>query len=253
MTFTVIIPARYASTRLPGKSLLDLCGKPVVQHVYERGIASGAPRVVIATDDARIESVARTFGAEVVMTSPDHTSGTERIAEVANLLQLGDRDIVVNLQGDEPMMPGAVVRQVAQLLTSGAECVMATVFERIMQAHDVFDPNIVKVVVDANGRAVYFSRAPIPWSRSHFSSSGSAAWPLPHPYLRHVGLYAYRVSFLRQYTQLSPCDLERTEALEQLRVLHHGHAIAVAEACAPTGIGIDTADDLARVQRLMSR
>jgi 3-deoxy-manno-octulosonate cytidylyltransferase (CMP-KDO synthetase) len=251
MPFTVIIPARYASTRFPGKPLVDISGMPLIQHVHARARESGAMRVVIATDDERIASVARAFGAEVVMTSAEHASGTERIAEVVELLRLDADHVVVNLQGDEPLMPGAVLHQVADLLVQNGHAVMATVCERIHDARDVFDPNIVKVVMDAHGRALYFSRAPIPWARTAFAND-PAVLPAQHPYFRHIGLYAFRAGFLPVYRALAPSTLESVEALEQLRVLHHGHIIAVAEACAPAGLGVDTPADAERVRELLA-
>lgn len=251
MNFTVIIPARYGSTRLPGKALIDLCGRTLIERVHDRALESGASAVIIATDDPRIESVAQQFNARVVMTSPTHASGTERIAEVVERLALAPDAVVVNLQGDEPLMSGAVLRQVATLLGSDQDCEMATICEPITEAADVFDPNVVKVVLDARGRALYFSRAPIPWARGVFGLNAAAALPPTQPYYRHIGLYAYRAGFLSTYAQMAPSPLEATEALEQLRVLHAGMSIAIAPACAPTGFGVDTPDDAERVRRLL--
>jgi len=233
--FKVVIPARYASTRLPGKALLDLAGRPLIQHVYERAVESGAQAIVIATDDARIRNAALSFGATVVMTSRKHASGTDRMSEVLSVLAEPEDSIVVNLQGDEPLMPGAAIRQVAALLNADPDASMATLCERISEARDVFDPNVVKVVVDDAGRALYFSRAPVPWDRQHFATHGSQRWPLAQPYYRHIGLYGYRAGFVKRFSQLSPCAIERAEALEQLRALHYGARILVAESCAPTG------------------
>ena len=251
-TFSVIIPARFASSRLPGKVLLDLAGKPLLWHVYRRAVESGARRVIIATDDVGVQAAALAFGAQVEMTSADHASGTDRIAEVVARLGLTDEEIVVNLQGDEPLMPAAVILQVAERLATDPGAAIATVCERITEARDTFDPAVVKVVTDAGGRALYFSRAPIPWDRAGFSSDGANVWPTAQAYYRHVGLYAYRVGFLKTYSALPPCELERTECLEQLRALHHGARILVDEAVAPSGFGIDTIADLERVRRLLA-
>lgn len=240
---------RYGSTRLPGKALLDLNGKPMVQRVHERALESGAQSVIIATDDQRIESAARAFGASVVMTSPAHASGTDRVAEVVEVLQEPVDAIVVNLQGDEPLMPGAVVRQVAALLAAAPDAMMATVCERMERAADVFDPNVVKVVMDGNGRALYFSRAPIPWARDLFGDGRPGKLPADQRYYRHVGLYAYRAGFLQRYRMWPPAPFELIEALEQLRALHHGAYIAIAEACEATGFGIDTPADAERVRK----
>lgn len=251
MKFKVVIPVRYASTRLPGKPLLDLGGKPLIRHVYERAQESGAEAVVIATDDARIKAAAEKFGARVCMTAVTHASGTDRIAEVVRREKYVDQDIIVNLQGDEPLMPVSAIRQVAELLASDREASIATLCEHITEPKDIFDPGVVKVVTDARGRALYFSRAPIPWDRAHFKSSVTKQWPATQPYYRHIGLYAYRVAFLKRYAMLPPCEMERTENLEQLRALYHGTHIMVAEAVEPTGFGVDTPADLERLRRLL--
>ena len=251
-TFSVIIPARFASSRLPGKVLLELAGKPLLWHVYRRALESGAQRVIIATDDARVEAAARIFEARVEMTAASHASGTDRIAEVVSRLGLADDEIVVNLQGDEPLMPAAVIRQVAERLAMDPGAAIATVCERITEARDLFDPAVVKVVMDAGGRALYFSRAPIPWDRDGFSGGDANVWPTAQPYYRHVGLYAYRVGFLKMFSVLPACELERTECLEQLRALDHGARILVDEAIAPSGFGIDTMADLERVRGLLA-
>lgn len=251
-TFSVIVPARFASSRLPGKVLLDLAGKPLLWHVHRRAVESGAGRVIIATDDTRVEAAARMFEARVEMTEASHASGTDRIAEVVSRLGLADEEIVVNLQGDEPLMPAAVIRQVAERLATDPGAAIATVCERITEARDIFDPAVVKVVMDAGGRALYFSRAPIPWDRAGFGSDGANAWPTAQPYYRHVGLYAYRVGFLKTFSILPASDLERAECLEQLRALHHGARILVDEAIAPSGFGIDTMADLERVRSLLA-
>lgn len=252
MNFKVIIPARYGSTRLPGKALIDLAGKPLIQHVYERVRDCGAHSPIIATDDERIESAARRFGAQVFMTSPHHASGTDRIAEVVDRIREPDDAIVVNVQGDEPLIPGALVMQVAGLLETDPQASMATLCERIGEPRDVFDPNVVKVVMDRDGRALYFSRAPIPWDRGAFSGGAATAWPTAQDYYRHLGIYAYRAGFLKTFAALPPCQIERTEALEQLRALHYGARILVAEACAPSGFGVDTPADLDRARQLLA-
>ena len=251
-TFSVIIPARFASSRLPGKVLLEIAGRPLLWHVHQRATESGAERVVIATDDTAVASAARDFGADVEMTSADHASGTDRIAEIVERAGLADDAIVVNLQGDEPLMPASVIRQVAERLASDPTAAIATVCERITEAADVFDPSVVKVVMDAAGHALYFSRAPIPWDRNGFNAGGAASWPAPQPYHRHVGLYAYRVGFLKAYADMPACDIERAECLEQLRALYHGARILVDEAVAPSGFGVDTAADLERVRAIMA-
>jgi 3-deoxy-manno-octulosonate cytidylyltransferase (CMP-KDO synthetase) len=252
MKFKVIIPSRYASTRLPGKPLLDLGGKPLIQRVYERAQKSGAEAVVIATDDERIQAAAGKFGARVCMTLAAHASGTDRIAEVVRSEGYADDDIIVNLQGDEPLMPGRVIQQVAELLASDREASMATVCEHITDVRDVFDANVVKVVADVQGRALYFSRASIPWDHGHFEGDNTVNWDISQAYYRHIGLYAYRVGFLKRYATLPPCEMEKTEGLEQLRALYHGARILLAEAVEPTGFGVDTPADLERLRRMLS-
>lgn len=250
MDFSVIIPARYASSRLPGKPLRDIAGKPMMQHVYERAVQSGADEVVIATDDDRIRQVAEGFGAQVCMTAAHHPSGTDRLAEVARIMGYGRQRIVVNLQGDEPLMPPALIRQVAENLQSHAQASVATLCERISSVGELFDPHLVKVVMDAQGSALYFSRAAIPWDRDAFVET-TGDLPARSEHYRHIGLYAYRAGFLQEYVQWPPCSLEQTESLEQLRVLWRGHKIHVAEAVEKPGIGVDTPDDLVRVQQLL--
>ena len=255
MSFHVIIPARYASTRLPGKPLLLIGDKPMLQHVYERALACGAASVVVATDDARIVEAVEKFGGQVCITAADHQSGTERLAEAAGQLQLPDEAVVVNLQGDEPLMPPELLQQVAALLEGdhegdhGAE--MATLCTRIHTAAELFDPHVVKVICDRNGRALYFSRAVIPWDRDAFAIT-TEELPAAALHFRHLGIYAYRVGFLKRYVTLAPCELERMESLEQLRVLWHGGAIQVAEASHLPGPGVDTAADLQRVRALLA-
>lgn len=249
MTFSVVIPARYSSTRLPGKPLLEIAGKPMVQHVYERACASSAQQVVIATDDQRIVEAAQSFGAQVLMTSPEHVSGTDRIAEVAGLLGLAEDAIVVNVQGDEPLIPPAVIDQVAANLAANTAAGIATLSEPIHSVADLFNPNIVKLVQDANGFALYFSRAPIPWERDAFAAGQPHAEQLVKA-RRHLGLYAYRVSFLRNFVTWPAAELEGLESLEQLRALVNGTRIHVAQASAAVPPGVDTAADLELVRQI---
>jgi 3-deoxy-manno-octulosonate cytidylyltransferase (CMP-KDO synthetase) len=245
--FTVIIPARYAATRLPGKPLADLGGKPIVQWVHERALASGAARVVIATDDERIRTAARAFGAEVLMTSPDHRSGTDRIADAARQLGLPDDALVVNVQGDEPLMPPPLIRQVAADLAAHPAADMATLSQRILILSDLASPHVVKVVCDREGYALYFSRALIPQPRDGMPEAEHLADAVPG-WQRHIGIYAYRVGFLRAFVHWPPAAIESTEMLEQLRALWNGASIHVAEACAPAPVGVDTPEDLARLR-----
>ena len=244
MKFKVYIPARYASTRLPGKPLLELDGKPLVQHVWERALASGAETVVVATDDVRIASVAEAFGASVALTAPELPSGTDRVAAAAAQRAESADTIIVNVQGDEPHMPALVIRQVAQTVYDGGGD-LATVCEP-MDAGDIGDPGIVKVVRDDDERALYFSRAPIPYDRDRFSND-----ELPSRaelYRRHVGIYGYRFDTLERFVALPPAKLELVEALEQLRALQAGWSINVPDAAAPCGLGVDTPADLARLR-----
>lgn len=251
MSFNVIIPARFGATRLPGKPLLDIVGKPMIQHVYERALESGADNVIIATDDDRIAKAAEEFGAQVCMTSEKHHSGTDRITEVVNTLKYTDEQIIVNLQGDEPLMPPGVIRQVADSLEQYSQASMSTVCSKIDTAAELFDPHIVKVVRDENDMAVYFSRASIPWDRDAFASTMEVL-PEMSIHFRHIGLYAYRVGFLRQYIQWAQCDLEKMESLEQLRAIWHGHKIHVAEALEVPPAGVDTERDLEMVKSHLS-
>jgi 3-deoxy-manno-octulosonate cytidylyltransferase (CMP-KDO synthetase) len=246
LTFKVYIPARYGATRLPGKPLLDIGGKPLLQHVWERACASGAAEVVIATDDGRIAEAAAAFGAITCMTAPELPSGTDRIAAAARARGEAPERIIVNLQGDEPSMPPAVIRQVAALAASG-ECDLASVCEPLAAAQ-LFDPNVVKVVRDDRARALYFSRAPIPWSRDEYGDGARVPATLAI-YRRHVGLYAYRVGFLARFVAAPPGTLEQIERLEQLRALAFGAIVRVADAVAPCGTGIDTPADLEEVRR----
>lgn len=246
MKFTVIIPARLASTRLPGKPLADLGGKPMVVRVAERAAESGASRIVVATDHADIAAACAAHGIEVCMTHVDHPSGTDRIAEVARALNLAPDEVVVNLQGDEPLIEPALLAACASRIAGDTP--MATCAHPITDAADLFNPNVVKVVLDKFGRALYFSRAAIPWHRDGFARSQQAL-PAGYAPLRHIGLYAYSNAFLQLYPGLAPAPLEAVEALEQLRVLWHGYPIAVHITDAAPAAGVDTPHDLARVRR----
>src|SRR5512143_1931689 len=247
--FTVLIPARYASTRLPGKPLADIGGKPMVVRVAERARASGASRVVVATDDERIRAAVVAHGLEACLTRADHPTGTDRLAEAASQLGLADDAIVVNVQGDEPLLSPALIREVAELLHAHPDAAIATACHAIADAAEAFNPNVVKVVLDAKGYALYFSRATIPWAREAFAASREAV-PPGLPLHRHYGLYAYRVGFLRAYPALPPAPIERFEVLEQLRALWHGHRIVVAVTKGTPAPGVDTEDDLARVRAI---
>ena len=246
--FKVVIPARFSSTRFPGKPLIDLCGKPLIQHVFERAVESGAAEVIVATDDERIRLAAHNFGAEVCMTSEVHPSGTDRIAEVALQLGWNDQDIVVNLQGDEPLTPPQIINQVARNLGQHSNAGIATLCTGIRSVEEVFDPHVVKVVRDARGFALYFSRAPIPWHRDEHKDLTAQHL---RQYQRHLGIYAYRVNFLAQYTRMHPCPLELAEKLEQLRALWNGVHIHVDEAEALPGHGVDTPQDLQQVEEIL--
>lgn len=248
--FHVAIPARAASTRLPGKALISLRGKPMLQWVYERASASGAAEVLIATDDPAIASAARAFGAQARLTSVSHASGTDRIAELAALEGWPDEDIVVNVQGDEPLIPPPVIHQVAVLLESHPEASLATLATPIASVPELLDPNIVKVVCDERGRALYFSRAPIPWDREG-GAAGLASQKLFTAARRHVGIYAYRVRALKRLASLEPTLLEGTERLEQLRALGNGMIIQVADAVERPGPDVNTPEDLERVAALI--
>lgn len=250
LDFTVVIPARLRSTRLPGKPLLPIAGKPMVQHVWEQARKSGASRVVIATDDASILEACQAFGAEVLMTRADHESGTDRLAEVVAHLGLPADAIVVNVQGDEPLIPPVIIDQVAANLAAHPEAGIATLAEPIHEPETVFNPNAVKVVSDKNGLALTFSRAPLPWARDAFAKDRNVL-PEGVPYRRHIGMYAYRVGFLQGFVSWGPCWLEQTEALEQLRALWHGVRIHVEDAIEAPAVGVDTPEDLERVRRLL--
>lgn len=248
MSFVALIPARLASSRLPEKPLADIGGKPMIVRVAERALQSGASTVHVATDDARIHAVVREHGFNALMTRADHASGTERLAEAADLLGLGDEAAVVNVQGDEPLIAPGLIDAVAQMLQRDNTLPMTTACHAIASAEDMFNPNVVKVVLDHAGRALYFSRAPIPYARDAFNQT-RAALPTDLPVFRHIGIYGYRAGFLRQYRNLAPCALEQFEALEQLRVLWHGHAIGVAVMDHAPEAGVDTPADLERVRQ----
>ena len=251
MNLQVVIPARHASTRLPGKPLADIGGKPMVVRVAERASLSGAERVIIATDHEGVKSAVEQLGWQALMTRRDHPAGTDRIAEVVDALALPDDAIVVNVQGDEPLIDPAVITAVARALDSKPDAAMATAAHPISDAAEFFNPNVVKVVCDASGFANYFSRAPIPFARDQFSSSKDTL-PEGFPALRHIGLYAYRASFLRRYASLAPAPTERFESLEQLRALFHGYRIAVALWPGALPPGVDTPEDLARVRTVFA-
>jgi 3-deoxy-manno-octulosonate cytidylyltransferase (CMP-KDO synthetase) len=248
--FRVVIPARHGSSRLPGKPLLPLAGKPLLQWVHEQATQSAATEILVATDDDRIADAARGFGARVLMTALTHQSGTDRIAEVAARAGWAPEDIVVNLQGDEPMMPAALVDQVAALLEAHPQDAIGTLASRIATLNAFLDPNVVKVVTDAQGRALYFSRAPVPWGRDS-APAGMASQRGFAGARRHIGLYAYRVEALRRLSMSPPSLLEQIEKLEQLRALEAGLSIRVADARVTPGPDVNTPEDLARVERLI--
>jgi 3-deoxy-manno-octulosonate cytidylyltransferase (CMP-KDO synthetase) len=250
--FRVVIPARYASARLPGKVLLGIAGKPMIQWVYERARASRAHEVLIATDDLLIVSAAHSFGAQTIMTESTHRSGTDRIAEVARLQKWADCDIVVNVQGDEPLIPAALIDQVGAVLESNPGAQIATLATAIVSISEFMDPNAVKVVTDREGRALYFSRAPIPWDRDG-ATVGMVSQKSFAGARRHVGIYGYRVGGLLRLAALEPSPLEQREKLEQLRALENGIEIRVADSVEPPGPDVNTAADLERVSALLRR
>jgi len=242
MTFTVVIPARFDSTRLPGKMLADIAGKPMIGHVVDRAVESNSGRIIVATDDTRIADALAGYDCEVCQTRSDHQSGSDRLAEVVEKLSIPEGDIIVNVQGDEPLVPGRLINEVAASLAKADDAVMATAAKKITDLSDIDNPNVVKVVFDRTGRALYFSRAPIPYARNVRAAS---AW-------HHIGIYAYRAGFLKRYNSLHHSDIERTESLEQLRVLDNGDSIMVETVEYDTGVGVDTQEDLERVRALMS-
>jgi 3-deoxy-manno-octulosonate cytidylyltransferase (CMP-KDO synthetase) len=247
--FSVLIPARYASTRLPGKPLADIAGKPMIVRVAERARKSGAARVAVATDHDDVARTVRAHGFECVMTHRDHATGTDRLAEASKELGFAPSDIVVNVQGDEPLLEPALMREMAELLARTPDARIATACHPIEEVREAFSPNIVKVVLDRNGFALYFSRATIPWARDAFAGNRDAL-PAGLPIYRHYGLYAYRVDFLWEYPNLTPAPIERFEALEQLRALWHGYKIVVAITAGTPAPGVDTQEDLERVRAL---
>jgi len=251
MSYTVLIPARLASSRLPDKPLADIAGLPMVVRVAQAAARSGAARVVVAADAPSIVAACQSHGTEAVLTRDDHPSGSDRLAEACEQLGLDGDDLVVNVQGDEPLIAPAMIDACAALLRQRPDCVMATVAHAIDELAEFSNPNVVKVVLDAAGRALYFSRAPIAWWRDGFAHGITALPTAPAP-LRHVGLYAYRAGFLRRFPTLPPAPLETLESLEQLRVLWHGERIAVHVSNERPGPGVDTPDDLARVRAIFS-
>ena len=248
MSFVAIIPARFASTRLPGKPLVDIHGKPMVVHVMERAMQSGADRVIVATDHPDVAAAVTAAGGEVCLTRPDHQSGTERLAEVIEQCQFADDTIIVNVQGDEPLIPPEIICQVANNLAASVAG-MATLAVPIDSAEEAFNPNAVKVVRDAQGYALYFSRATIPWDRERFAQSHDT---VGDSLLRHIGIYAYRAGFIRRYVSWEPSQLEQIELLEQLRALWYGEKIHVDVARTTPAAGVDTAEDLARVRAVLA-
>ena len=252
MRFTVLIPARLASVRLPDKPLADIGGLPMVVRVAQRALLSGAEQVVVAADDARIVDACEAHGVRAVLTRKDHPSGSERLAEACALLGLADDAIVVNVQGDEPLIDPALIDAVAATLAAQPEAPMSTAAHVIDSAEEFANPNVVKTVLDARGYALYFSRAPIPWWRDGFAQGDARMLPDSPPPLRHIGIYGYRAGFVRHFPLLAPAPVEKTEALEQLRVLWHGFRIAVHVSAHAPGPGIDTPEDLARVRALIA-
>lgn len=244
MAFLVVIPARFASSRLPGKPLCDIGGKTMIERVYQQALQSGAARVVVATDDERVAAAVDAFGGEVCITSAAHNSGTERLAEVVTKLGLAADTVVVNVQGDEPFIPPQVIRQVAENLAAQQKAQMATLAVSLTDATEIANPNIVKVVTDKDGYALYFSRSVIPYDRD-----GMTRDALAQHYRRHIGIYAYRAGFIQQYVSWPASTLEQIESLEQLRVLWHGQAIHVATALAVPAVGVDTPADLEHARR----
>lgn len=249
MNYTVIIPARYASTRLPAKPLADIAGKPMIVRVLEQAKKSKATRVIVATDNQEVFDVVKSLGGEVVLTSEKHNSGTERLAEVINLCQFSDDEVIVNVQGDEPLIPPIIIDQVADNLVK-YKTGMATLAVPITDVEEAFNTGAVKVVTDKDGYALYFSRSTIPWERDRFALSKES---IGHFYLRHIGIYAYRAGFIRQYIHWQPSTLEKIEMLEQLRVLWYGEKIHVAVALETPAIGVDTQEDLDKVRAIYAK
>ena len=250
LRFKVGIPARYASTRLPGKPLLDIAGKPMIAHVCEKAQLAGAEEVVVATDDERIVKIVTDLGIRAIMTRPEHQSGTERIAEVAEVCAWADEEIIVNLQGAAPLIPPEIIQQLAAILAEHPHAGIATLAAKIVDIEEIFNPNAVKVVLNKDGYALYFSRAPIPWDRDGFAQHSKQSSE-KMPYYRHIGMYAYTVAFLKRYCRWESSVLETVESLEQLRILWQGEAIRVKVVDKTPAAGVDTAEDLARVEALI--
>lgn len=248
MSFTVVIPARYQSTRLPGKPLADIGGKPMIQWVHEQALQAGAEKVIVATDDSRVEQAVKSFGGEVCMTSPNHESGTERLAEVVEKMAIPSDHIIVNVQGDEPLIPPSIISQVADNLAN-SQAPMATLAVEISDEEEVFNPNAVKVITDKDGYAMYFSRATIPWDRDNFAHQPAT---IAQPLMRHIGIYAYRAGFINTYINWQPTVLEKIECLEQLRVLWYGEKIHVEVAKQAPAAGVDTPEDLEVVRKIIA-
>ncbi len=246
MTYTIIIPVRFESSRLPGKPLVDIAGKPMVERVWEKALSSRASRVVIGTDDHRIYETCKQFGAETYMTSSSHASGTDRISEVTNILDLNEKELVVNLQGDEPLMPARVIDQVATCLEANPDFELSTLCEPISSLDEYHDQNVVKVILDSNGAALYFTRSPIP------EGENNPAPEVSDTIFRHLGIYAYRVGFLKEFTSWPAAPIEKLERLEQLRALYNGARIQVVKACEPVPPGIDTESDLLAIRALLA-
>ncbi len=251
MSFTALIPARMRSTRLPNKPLADILGKPMVVRTAERALAAGADRVAVACDDAAIVDACREHGIEALLTNPNHPTGTDRLSEAVQMLGLADDDVVVNVQGDEPLIDPAVIRAVAEDLLQAPDCAMATAAHPIADTAHFLNPNVVKVELDATGRALTFSRAPLPWPRDAFKN-GPVELPADLPVYHHIGLYAYRVGFLRRFPTLTPAPIEKAESLEQLRALWHGYRIHVMVLDAQLPAGVDTPADLERVREVLA-
>ncbi len=249
MKFTVIIPARYFSTRLPRKPLLDICGKPMIQYTWQQAIQAGADRVIIATDHHEIKNVAESFGAEVCLTSEHHNSGTERLAEVIAKMTIADDEVIVNVQGDEPLIPPVIINQVAENLIKSRSN-MATLGVKLTTKEELFNPNVVKTLTDKDGFALYFSRASIPYGRDFFENCDDE-FVAKQNYIRHIGIYAYRAGFIKQYVNWQPTQLEQLESLEQLRALWYGEKIHLALAKQAPEVGVDTQEDLEKVREIL--
>lgn len=250
MSYQIIIPTRYASARLPGKPLRVIAGKPMLAHVIASARQSAAERIIVATDDQRIADAAAALGVECCMTSVQHNSGTERIHEVIETFDIADDTVIVNMQGDEPLMPSSCLDQLGQALAQDLHAEMATLSAPIESMEELFDPNVVKLVCDQDGNALYFSRAPIPWNRDAFMQEQPALTSFAN-FHRHIGLYAYRAGFVQQYIGWGSCELEQIESLEQLRVLYHGRKIKVVTAAEIPGPGVNTEEELQRAEQIL--